>query len=244
MHTRESLAADARRLGIEAGDTLLVHSSFKSLGPVEGGAVAVIGALEDVLGPEGLLLMPSFNLVASEKRADTWNLATTPSTVGYLTEYFRTMPGTVRSDHYSHSVAARGKEAAAFVGDHLSLEGFESPWDLAPWGRSYGTQSPLMKAYRCPVGKVLMLGTNYKSSTYCHVVETMFLAWRKSLKDDAAFNYINREEVFVFWDSLNRQHRGKIADADCRLFGIREFVDTVLAAAKQEPRRFFQWYQE
>jgi aminoglycoside N3'-acetyltransferase len=84
MHTRESLAADARRFGVETGDTLLIHSSFKSLGRVEGGAAAVIGALEDALGPAGLLLMPSFNHVESAQRAASWNIATTPSTVGYL----------------------------------------------------------------------------------------------------------------------------------------------------------------
>jgi aminoglycoside 3-N-acetyltransferase len=244
MHTRESLAADARRLGIEAGDTLLVHSSYKSLGPVAGGAAAVISALEDALGTDGLLLMPSFNLVPGEQRAATWNIATTPSTVGYLTEFFRTLPGTVRSDHYSNSVAARGRDAAAFVADHLSLEGPPSPWDLAPWGCNFGAQSPLMKAYRRPQGKVLMLGTDYHSSTYCHVVEVLFWDWRKSLKRDAPYDYIDRETVFVFWDALNCQQRGKIGDADCRLHGIREFVDTVLAAAQHNPKRFFKWYQE
>lgn len=241
MHTRESLTSDARRLGVEAGDTLLVHSSFKSIGPVEGGAAAVVGALEDALGTEGLLLMPSFNLV--ENRAATWNVATTPSTVGYLTEFFRTMPGTVRSDNYSHSVAARGKNAASFVGDHLSKEGPESPWDLAPWGCDFGTKSPFLKAYRCPKGKVLMLGTDYHSSTYCHVVEVLFWAWFKSVKEGAPYNYIDREEVYVFWDALNRQRLGKIGDASCKLHSIHEFVETVLEAAKQNPKRFFKWYQ-
>lgn len=244
MHTRESLTADARRLGIESGDTLLVHSSYKSLGPVEGGAAAVIGALEDALGPEGLLLMPSFNHVPGGQRAATWNHATTPSTVGYLTEFFRTMPGTVRSDHYSHSVAARGKDASAFVADHLSRVGPESPWDRAPWGCTFGMQSPLMKAYLRPEGKVLMLGTDHHASTYCHVVEVLFWDWRKSLNPGVAYDYIDREEVFVFWDSLNHQHRGKMGDSECRLHGIREFVDTVLAAAKQNPKRFFKWYVE
>lgn len=244
MHTQETLTADARRLGLEAGDAVLVHSSYKSLGQVAGGAATVVAALEQALGPDGLLLMPSFNLVDHDQRAATWNLATTPSTVGYLTEFFRTMPGTVRSDHYSHSVAARGKDAAAFVGGHLCLDGFESPWDRAPWGRTYGHQSPMLKAYRHPKGKVLMLGTDHKSSTYCHVVEVIVWAWRKSLKYDAAFNYINREAVFLFWDALNRQVRGRIGDADCRLFAIREFVDTVLAAVQQDPKRFIKWYAE
>ncbi len=34
MHTRTSLARDLRALGVGAGDTLFVHSSFKSLGEV------------------------------------------------------------------------------------------------------------------------------------------------------------------------------------------------------------------
>ena len=33
----ERIAADLRALGVKAGGVLLVHSSFKSLGPVPGG---------------------------------------------------------------------------------------------------------------------------------------------------------------------------------------------------------------
>ncbi|MBT7549777.1 MAG: aminoglycoside N(3)-acetyltransferase, partial [Gemmatimonadetes bacterium] len=112
--TQVSLCADLCRLGVEPGDILFIHSSFKSLGPVDGGAETVVRALEDAVGSAGLILMPSFQLVPSERdqRAAGWDWATTPSTVGWLTEYFRRMPDTVRSDHYSHSVAARGGRAA------------------------------------------------------------------------------------------------------------------------------------
>jgi len=246
MHTRKTLTADTVRLGIEAGDTIFVHSSFKSIGSVDGGGAAVVGALEDSIGQDGLLLMPSFNLIpkGGEARAQTWNRDSTPSSVGWLTEFFRTMPGTVRSEHHSHSVAARGKDAKAFVSDHLSLEGMESPWDRAPWGRTFGTQSPMLKASRLPNGKLLMLGTDHNSVTYCHVIETMFWAWRKSIRYDASFNRIDGEEVFIFWDQLNHQKRGKIDDADCRLFLIREFFDIMLDAVKADPKRFFKLYQD
>lgn len=246
MHTRSSLAGDLARLGVAPGDTLFVHSSFKSLGPVDGGAASAIAAMEDALGPEGLLLLPSFNLLpkGGEARAKAWNRDSTPSSVGWLTEFFRTMPGTVRSDHHSHSVAARGKDAALFVGDHPSLEGNESPWDRAPYGRTYGTQSPMLKAYRRPAGKVLMLGVDYHSCTYCHVVETLFWAWKKSTRYDYPFQNMNREAAGEYWDSLGRQQRGKVGDAGCRLFVIREFVDTLLGEAKTDPKRFFKWYQE
>ena len=54
-----SLAADLAALGVEPGMVLVVHSSLKSLGWVNGGPVAVILALEQALGPEGTLVMPT-----------------------------------------------------------------------------------------------------------------------------------------------------------------------------------------
>ena len=97
-HTREKLAQNFKDLGIEPGDTLFVHSSFKSLGRVDGGAGTVVGALEDAVGGEGLILMPSFNLLESrEKRVAAWNIETTPSTVWWLTEFSRQLGGTYRS---------------------------------------------------------------------------------------------------------------------------------------------------
>ena len=109
-HTRSKLRQDLRSLGVETGNILFIHSSFKSLGPVDGGAGTVIDALKDAVGDQGLILMPSFNLLDGRVlRAESWNVETTPSTVGWITEYFRLMPETLRSDHYSHSVAALGK---------------------------------------------------------------------------------------------------------------------------------------
>lgn len=52
MLTREGLQKRFQRLGIERGDALIVHSSFRSLGRIDGGADAVIDALLDVIGPD------------------------------------------------------------------------------------------------------------------------------------------------------------------------------------------------
>jgi hypothetical protein len=57
MLTFEKLVEEFRELGVEEGDTLLVHSSYKSLGEVEGGPQTVIRALEAVLGTEGTLII-------------------------------------------------------------------------------------------------------------------------------------------------------------------------------------------
>ena len=48
-HTRDSLAADLRRIGLAAGDVVILHSSLSAIGWVAGGPVAVLLALQDVL---------------------------------------------------------------------------------------------------------------------------------------------------------------------------------------------------
>ena len=47
--TVDSIKDDLRRLGVEPGMTLLVHSSLSAVGWVSGGPVAVVQALEGVL---------------------------------------------------------------------------------------------------------------------------------------------------------------------------------------------------
>src|SRR5690348_6415032 len=57
--TRLSLAEDFWRLGVNAGMTLIVHSSLKALGWVCGGPVAVVQALMDAVGETGTLVVPT-----------------------------------------------------------------------------------------------------------------------------------------------------------------------------------------
>ncbi|MCG9126076.1 AAC(3) family N-acetyltransferase [Candidatus Poribacteria bacterium] len=238
QHTREKLINDFTKLGLEEGDVVFIHSSFKSLGDVEGGAGTVISALEYVLGEDGLILMPSFNLLPDHhERTSLWNIKKTPSTVGWLTEFFRLMPYTYRSDHYSHSVAARGHNAKHFVADHLSEDGYKSPWDHPPWGKTYGTNSPMFRAYKSN-GKLLMLGVDYNTSTYIHLVEVIY--WNKRLKqnEEAKFFSLNRPKLGEFWDELGELNRDLVGNSECRLFHINSYVDTLLKEVEQNPQSY------
>ena len=117
-HSKEQLQEDLRDLGIRPGDKLLIHSSYKSLGGIEGGAAGFFETLTDLLGTEGTLILPTltFRPVYETKFFD---VRETPSCVGYLTEYFRTqMEGVARSLHPTHSCAVWGKDAPAFVENH------------------------------------------------------------------------------------------------------------------------------
>ena len=237
-YRREHLTQDFINLGIEKGDTLFIHSSFKSLGPIEGGAKAVISALEAVVGRDGLILMPSFSLLPSRaERIASWNIRMTPSTVGWLSEFFRQMSDTYRSNHYSHAIAARGKGARAFVADHLRRDGYESPWDQYPWGKTYGTHSPMFRAYEADA-KLLMLGVDYQSSTYTHLVEVIHWNNRLIKDPDAEYIRLERTALGVFWDEVGRLREGMVGDAACRLFYIKDYVDTLLEEVEWNPRPY------
>ena len=237
-YTHEKLIQDFANLGIVQGDTLFIHSSFKSLGPVESGAGTVISALETAVGEEGLMLMPTFSLLPSrEERVAAWHVDKTPSTVGWLTEFFRQMPGTHRSNHYSHPIAARGRGAQAFVSDHLRREGYQSPWDYYPWGKTYGTHSPMFRAYTMNA-KLLMIGVDYETSTYIHLVEVIH--WNKRLTDDPRAEYLRlkRPELGEFWERFGQLKQGKVGNSVCRLFHIKMYVDTLLAEVERNPEPY------
>ena len=240
-HQSGELAGDLRELGVEPGEILFIHASFKSLGPVEGGAATVISAIEDAVNPDGLILMPSFNLVEGgrQRRVDAWDQQKAPSTVGWLTEFFRNMPGTYRSDHYSHSVAARGNGAEAFVADHLSRVGIRSPWDHEPWGKTFGPDSPMNRAYQRGA-KLLMLGVDYDSSTYVHFVESLW--WNELLREDseAVYPALDRPRLGAFWDETGDLSRGLVGDANCRLFQVRQYADALLEEAQTNSRRYLK----
>ncbi len=71
--TQKNIADDLKRLGLERGAAVEVHSSLSSIGIVEGGASTVISALMDVVGEHGAIVMsaylvtPPLSLTEAEK---------------------------------------------------------------------------------------------------------------------------------------------------------------------------------
>lgn len=124
--TREDIVASLREVGLRDGDGVFLHSSLSSFGEIRGGSATVLQALDDVLGPEGLIAMPAFPLVGGTQEYLSTNpvfdVRNTASTMGSLTERFRTSPGVVRSLHPTHSVAAKGPGAEELVAGHEEAE--------------------------------------------------------------------------------------------------------------------------
>jgi len=165
MVTRKEVHQAARAAGICPGDMVLVHSSFRSLGPVEGGAETVIAGLLDAIGPEGTLVLPTFAQKDFANAYETWHMDK-PSDTGYLTEYFRTRPGSVRSDQATHSVAACGAKAQWLTQTHGHTHKLFGNMGDTP----FSADSPWEKMYR-ENARILMLGVTPRYTTFRHYAE-------------------------------------------------------------------------
>lgn len=176
--TKEELRAALVALGVSGGDLVMVHASLRKIGLGrggfgQGGAEALLDALDEALGPEGALMMVLgtdyamdwVNGHPAEGRAalldgsppfDHRNAPVQPE-VGWLAEAFRQRPGTIVSDNPSGRFGARGRRADALVADQ-------------PWHDYYGPGSPLERL--CDWGgKILRLGANPDTVTALHYAE-------------------------------------------------------------------------
>lgn len=159
---QQQLTQQLINAGIVQGTSVLVHSSLRKLGYVPNGAHTVIQALQQAIGEEGTLLMPAFPAKGYNKdyllTSPVFNYHTTPSSMGIITEVFRTQYATHRSLHATDSVCAMGAKATYYTNTHFG--------QLTP----YNTQSPFYKL--CAAGgKILLLGVDLNSLTNFHTLE-------------------------------------------------------------------------
>ena len=175
--TEVSLVADLAAIGVQRGMTLLVHSSLSSIGWVIGGPSTMVRALITVTGDDGTLAMPAATphctdpstwpgpavpdewLEAVRENLPVFDPRTTPTSMGAIPETFRNWPGTLRSNHPSDSVCARGDHAPAIVKEHplAFSEGIGGPWeklhDLGTW--------------------ILLIGVGFNRCTALHFAESL-----------------------------------------------------------------------
>lgn len=102
---------------------VLVHSSLSACGYISGGAPAVLAALHRWAGDRTLAL-PTHTYCYPRENGETpvFDVHTTRSVVGAITNCFLSNPDVLRSVHPSHSLAVRGPGGSALIHGHDRCE--------------------------------------------------------------------------------------------------------------------------
>ncbi len=253
-HSKKQLRDDLLALGIRPGDALLMHSSFKSLGGVEGGAAGFYDVLLDLLGAAGTMVVPTLSYRDVTYESPDFDARTTPSCVGYLTEFFRTCaPDVKRSLHATHSCCAWGRFRDAFVDGHER--------DATP----VGEHSPFRKLPEAG-GKILILGSHPDHNTSMHGVEETVtpmrfidfdhvVTYRITGMDGRVIERPSYRHCFYRPDGVYAQRyarilnlledgearRGRVLDADCRLLDARAVWKKGHDKMLEDPYWFVEW---
>ncbi|WP_435335220.1 aminoglycoside N(3)-acetyltransferase [Haloarchaeobius sp. TZWWS8] len=246
--TVERIVGDLRALGVELGDTVLVHSSLRSLGWVCGGPVAVVDALISAVGETGTLVMPTHSSDYSDpchwenppvpddweeiirERMPPYRPTVTPTRgMGAIPETFRSYPDVLRSRHPTVSFAAWGADAETVTADHS----YDEP---------LGEASPLARIYDIG-GRVLLLGVGYDRNTSLHLAEyrddhpKQLQANGAPVLEDGERTWLQYADVELHDDDFpavgsafekscpEAVTTGLVGDASTRLLRQRELVD-------------------
>jgi len=174
VHSRSELAAGFRELGVGAGDTVMVHASVRSVGPVAGGPDQIHLAIKDALTDAGTLMMyascpdgyddvgrghlsPAAERAIIDKQPPFDALTAKASREnGALVEFLRSYPGSLVNNHVARFVVW-GRHAERLIS--------EQPWDFA-----FGKGSALERFVELD-GKILLIGCDHDNVTFLHYAE-------------------------------------------------------------------------
>ncbi len=154
---KTDISGALERLGIIPGETVLVHSSMKALGPVEGGPKEVVRQFLGFLGSEGTLVVPTFleDFFWGDE-TQTWDRGRSPSAMGVFSELVRIWPGASRTAHAPHPLSAIGSNARKLAActnnrDFEENSPFQMLIDLDSW--------------------IVLLGVDFNVCTMLHLIE-------------------------------------------------------------------------
>ncbi len=251
-------------IGVRKGDVIIVHSSLRSMGYVDGGAETVIKALIEVLGECGTLAMPTLIQKDFENAYDTWYLDK-PSDVGYITEVFRKWPRALRSDQATHSVAAIGKRANELTAGHTSF----GPRYGIFGDTAFSHSSPWQKLYDWNA-KAIFIGVDMNVNTSKHLLEYMLVEEAIENIDDPEIRAIqkmkirdysrlsDKDLIWPFIDAGKYQNMAdeygllryaKCGDATFMSCPIGDASNLIYTSIKENPKAWFpdevvQWFRE
>ncbi len=157
MISKEQIKKQLAEIGILSTDTVLIHTSFKAVGPVEGGPDGFIDTFCEYLS-EGTFIVPTHTWGVINKDNNVFDVRKTVPNIGLIPRTAAFRKDGVRSLHPTHSVWVHGKMAEALIEKEENAftpggEGFF--WDrLGDIG-----------------AKILLIGVGNDKNTFIHSIE-------------------------------------------------------------------------
>jgi aminoglycoside 3-N-acetyltransferase len=207
--TRRRLASDLSALGLRPDQDVLIHAAFSALGPVEDGPAGVVNAICDVVGPNATILAPAYPMSGTMHEwmtnPEPFDVRTSRSCMGAISEYMRSLPEARRSAHPTHSVVAIGPCADAYTARHHECE------------TPAGPLSPFWLHMR-KGGGILCLGSGIGKVTSYHVIEDLVPDFPVDVYCAEPF-----DKLVVFEDGSRRHLRTLINDPDLSPWRVDNF---------------------
>lgn len=161
MFTKSELHAQLREMGVHPSDTVLMHTSMKAIGEVEGGAEGFLEAMIGYFAEDGLLIVPTHTWARAYDKnyiGPTLEMDSPYTCIGLIPSLAAAHPMAHRSLHATHSVAVFGKGAEDYIAGEVLIDTFTSPRGC--YGKLYERK-----------GKVLLVGVGHNRNTYLHSCE-------------------------------------------------------------------------
>ena len=254
MVTKQQIKDELRAMGIRPDDTVLIHTSLKAVGDVEGGAEGFIDAFCEYLS-EGLFLVPTHTWANVNADNPLYDVRTSVPCIGAVPRVAAFRKDGIRSLHPTHSVWAHGKNAEDFI------RGEENAASPAPVGFCWDRLADAG-------AKILLIGVTHNRNTFIHSVdERMHLPDRLSagtydvtIRDhsgsttthpmrshscsktnDVSLFYVNFEKPLV---ELGAQTFGQLGGAQVRVVDAMKCRETVSRIYERAESDIFTEYRE
>lgn len=245
MYTKQDLTGQLREMGLSPSDAVMLHSSMKAIGDVDGGADTVIDAFAEYLR-DGLFMTPAHTWAQMSEAHSVFDPGTEPACVGIIPNLLLKRPGTVRSLHPTHSIAAVGHAAAEYV------QGEENCTTPCTPG---GCWDRLRKIH----AKILLVGVTHIRNTYIHSIEEVLDVPERftaeplrlhirmpdgSLRPVSMYRHYNQhtEHISESFDKLSEAYfyhgaarKTRLGDAACILCDADRLFDVTCKVLSHEP---------
>ena len=251
MYTKSDLLSQLCALNLPRDRVVLMHSSLRLIGQIEGGAKTLLDALIEHFTAEGGLFCVPTHTWANLSKDIVLDVSDPHTCLGAFSDFALTDGRGIRSENPTHSMVVFGNraKAEAFVAGEIDV-----PSGTAP-NSCYG------KIYEMG-GYVLLVGVSHARNTYLHAVDEMLQIPNRlteqtrevrikrasgevvtrcirghhcSFTNDISARFPQFETAFRYHGAITDGHLGDAPVQACDARIMKDVMETIFSRADRDP---------